>query len=172
MAPRFLLLLTSLAALSGCASLPIAGKDAESAKSREEAVAAFDRKRDAAQLAAARDRAAHGDVETAEKLLIPLIERNPDHPDARLLLADLWASQDRHTEAEQQLRLILQRDGKNAQAHYSLGLLLDITGRTEEAAHHFHRAVELAPDNTAYRLAVAAAKRPNSIAQGVALGDR
>ncbi|MBW3595739.1 MAG: hypothetical protein KY475_00525 [Planctomycetes bacterium] len=40
-------------------------------------------------------------------------------------------------------------------------MLLDITGRNEEAVRHFHRALELAPDNDAYRLIHAAASVAN-----------
>lgn len=138
---------------------------------REEAILAFERKRDDAQLAAARDQAEQGNVETAEKILTTIIDRNPNHAAARLLLADLWASQDRTEEAERQLRLLLERDPQNSPAHHALGLLLDVAERTDEAARHFRRAAELAPDNETFRLSHEAARQPSSTAK-IAHTDR
>ena len=162
---RLLGLATVAGLLAGCAAFPVgpSGKaDVKEDLGRQEAVAAFERRRDEAQFAAARDRLEQGDVEAAEKLLAALVERSPAYADARLLLADLWVAQERTEEAEEQLRLILQSDAAHAQAHHSLGLLLDVTGRSEEAAGHFRRALELAPDNEVYRLSCQSQTEPGA----------
>ncbi len=53
--------------------------------------------------------------------------------------------EDRPREAEQRLRRLLARDGKSAEAHLVLGLLLNEDGRFDEAAASFERALALAP---------------------------
>jgi predicted Zn-dependent protease len=134
--------------LVGCASLtqppasPATAKRVASkpVKPREEQIAAFDRKRDEAQLAAARDRANQGDFMEAEELLAPLVKRSPELTEARLLLADVYLALDRPTAAEEQLRAVLDRHPDHAAAHYALGLLHDVAGRETEAAEHFRRA--------------------------------
>jgi len=53
--------------------------------------------------------------------------------------------EDRPREAEQRLRRLLARDGKSAEAHLVLGLLLNEDGRFDEAATSFERSLALAP---------------------------
>jgi tetratricopeptide (TPR) repeat protein len=53
--------------------------------------------------------------------------------------------EDRPREAEQRLRRLIARDGKSAEAHLILGLLLNEDGRFEEAAASFERSLALAP---------------------------
>ncbi len=146
--------------LAGCAAITTPAATIQEAKRDaylEKEGSAIEQKRDDAQMAAARDRADQGDVDAAEKLLEALLERNPNHTDARLLLADLWVAQNRTAQAEEQLRRVLKNHPENARAHFSLGLLCEVSERNDEAAEHFRQALELAPDDATYRLSAAPA---------------
>jgi Tfp pilus assembly protein PilF len=115
-----------------------------------DAVRSFEERRDAAQLGAALDRWKQGDIATAEASLAAIIRRRPDCNDARMRLAEiLWSHND--ASAEPHLRAVLQTEPNRAEAHHALGLLLDGTGRAEEARHHLSKAAELEPENEIYR---------------------
>jgi len=147
-----------LACLAGCtaidkqlASLPddVAPVRAER---EEEVVQDFERTRDTALYQAALARWRAGDSVASESLLMRLLQRNDQHREARLLLADLYVATNKPNAAEEQLRLLIRRMPNDAQVHHSLGLLLESTGRTEEAVTHLQKAAELAPDNELYAL--------------------
>src|SRR5439155_2083716 len=115
-----------------------------------QAVHEFEQRRDAAQLSAALDRWKQGDAATAEAMLIAIIRRRPESYDARMRLAEiLWSRSD--IAAEPHLRAVLEAEPNRAEAHHALGLLLDGTGRSDEARQHLTKAEELEPDNEIYR---------------------
>jgi Tfp pilus assembly protein PilF len=115
-----------------------------------EAVRNFEERRDSAQLEAALDRWNQGDASRAEAMLAAIIKRRPDYADARLRLAEiLWSRSD--ADAEPHLRAVLQTQPDRAEAHHALGLVLDGTGRGDEARQHLTKAAELEPDNEVYR---------------------
>ena len=116
----------------------------------ESAVRDFEKRRDAAQLSAALDRWKQGDAAAAEAALTALIRRQPECNDARLRLAEiLWSRGD--VAAEPHLRAVIKAQQDRAEAHHALGLLLDGTGRSDEARLHLTKAAELEPDNEIYR---------------------
>jgi len=116
-----------------------------------EAVRAFEEHRDGAQLEAALDRFQQGDTQGAETRLAAIVARRPEHFDARLRLAELlWSPGD--PSAEGHLRAVLQAQPNRAEGHHALGLILDATGRGDEAGQHFTQAAALEPDNEVYRL--------------------
>jgi Flp pilus assembly protein TadD len=116
-----------------------------------EAVQAFEQHRDSAQLEAALDRWKQGDVTRAEAMIGSIVRRRPDFADAQLRLAEiLWSHGD--SSAEGPLRAVLQMQPDRPEAHHALGLVLDGTGRSEEARQHLLKAAELEPDNEVYRL--------------------
>lgn len=117
---------------------------------RQELVEAFEHKRLAAEFDAAIARSRQGDDEACEILLLRVLERNPNHHDARLLLADLMVATDRIAEAEGQLRQITDCDPSHAVAHYQLALLLEMQGRHNQAMPLMERAVQLAPHDPLY----------------------
>jgi Flp pilus assembly protein TadD len=117
----------------------------------KEAVRSFEERRDAAQLEAALDRWKQGDVQRAEAMLSALVSRRPDYANARMLLAEiLWSGND--PAAEEHLRAVLEVSAERADAHHALGLVLDGTGRSEEARQHLSKAAELEPQNEVYRV--------------------
>jgi tetratricopeptide (TPR) repeat protein len=88
---------------------------------------------------------------------LELLRRNPDHREARLMLADLYVSTNKPAAAEKHLRLLLENDD-DARAHHALGLLLEISGKSTEALTHFQRAQTLEPGNELYAASYAAAQ--------------
>lgn len=125
----------------------------QSAVVRDAVVRDFEQRRDAAQLAAALDRWQQGDPAAARAMLMSLVERRPDHFEARLRLGELLWSEGDGPAAEDQLRAALALRPEAAEAHHALGLVLWGTGRQAEGRHHLEKAAALAPDNEAYRLA-------------------
>jgi predicted Zn-dependent protease len=118
-----------------------------------EAIRNFEEQRDAAQYQAALDRCRQGDAARAETLFAALSARRPDFVEARLRLAEiLWSRGDASAEAH--FRTVLTAEPSRAEAHHSLGLLLDATGRGDEARNHFSEAAKLEPDNEIYRATV------------------
>ena len=148
--------LVSLGALfmTGCAGWKQTLQPTAATATREErakeAVQDFEERRDAAQLEAAVDRWKQADVGRAEAMLSAIVNRRPDYVEARVLLAEvLWSRND--ASAEQHLRAVLELQPNRADAHHSLGLVLDGTGRAEEARQHLSKAAELEPGNDVYR---------------------
>jgi Flp pilus assembly protein TadD len=84
-------------------------------------------------------------------MLTAIVNRRPDYAEARVLLAEvLWSHGDES--AEQHLRAVLETNAGRADAHHALGLVLDGTGRSEEARQHLSKAAELEPENEVYRV--------------------
>lgn len=156
-----LLLLTFFAAAcSGCASLaerqatrqPAAPETKESFEGRKyDAVASFERKRDAAQVQAAVNCWERGEIQKSEAMLNAILQRNPRDVIARFRLAEILTSQNEAAAAESQLRECLKLAPDSAELHHALGLLLsEFPGREQEASSFLSRACELEPDNEAY----------------------
>ena len=100
-------------------------------RAAESAVRDFEKRRDAAQLSAALDRWKQGDAPPLRRLWLRSFRRRPECVDARLRLAEiLWSRSD--IAAEPHLRAVLKAEPTRAE-HHALGLLLDGTGRADEA---------------------------------------
>lgn len=113
----------------------------------------FEQQRDAMQLQAAIDRFNQGDLAGCESRLVKLVERRPDFAEARLRLAEVAWSRGDAAAAEQHYQAVLSARSDSAEAHHGLGMLLTAVGRFGEANPHLRRAIELDPQNEAYRLA-------------------
>ena len=143
-----------MSAAAGCAGWKQKVQKPELSADREgrtaDAVRDFEERRDGAQLSAALDRWKQGDAASAEVALGAIIRRRPECHDARVRLAEiLWSRGD--VAAEPHLRAVLEAQPNRAEAHHALGLLLDGTGRSDEARQHLTKAAELEPDNEIYR---------------------
>jgi Tfp pilus assembly protein PilF len=159
------ILLLSVAALlpwvgAGCSTLQAWKQSAEAEdvskirqQRRKDAQGDFERRRTRAQLLAAQEHAERGDPESAEQMLLGLIERDPTQVDARAQLAELYWAHDQWPEAERQLREALKHAPERADLHHSLGLVLDAADNSSAAQEHLAKAVELEPANPLYRLA-------------------
>ena len=152
--------------LSGCASLPVkspTGEDvAPKRKERQhQVINDFASRRDKAQLKAALARWNEGDEEGCKASLKQLLVRNPQNKEAGLAIADLFIHQNYLVAAEQQLR-IMATSLDDAQVHHSLGLILETTGRRNEAVARFQRAFALNPENELFALSLEAAIQPTA----------
>jgi tetratricopeptide (TPR) repeat protein len=110
----------------------------------------FDRQRDDAQFEAAASSWERGDVEGCRKILEQLLERNPNHRRARLLLADLYLFNGQTDRSAAELNKALIADPKDAMAHHSLAQVLDACGQRDEAMAQYKMAAQLDPNNQVY----------------------
>jgi tetratricopeptide (TPR) repeat protein len=162
------------ALLSGCATLrqmnsPEEDVDVQAQKRRQETVKAFESQRDYAQMEAALSRWKSGDVKGCREGLEKLLARNPQHHEAQLLLADLMLSEQQPEAAVAQLKQTLTDDPSNARAQHTMGLVLEASGKTDEALVYFQRAAELEPKNELYALSYKTAQDASRLeAQGPA----
>ena len=143
------------AMLAGCATIQSSIPKAEdiSGKRRERSEAAlrrFDETRDRAEFEAAQAHWSQGDADRCRESLEELLERNPDHLDARLLLAELLLDDNRPEEALRYLQPATEAHADDAQVQYIMGLVLDSTGQRDAALAHYERAARLEPDNEVY----------------------
>jgi len=148
---------TLVAALAGCAGLHLAEPPIEDANitaprddRQQEMVEDFERRRDLAQYQSAVASWERGDVAGCEALLLSLLARNPNNREARLLLVELYMERQDVAAAEQQLQTLLDENPDDAQTHHAMGLMLEATGRVQEAMVYFRQATQLAPNNRFY----------------------
>jgi Tfp pilus assembly protein PilF len=142
---------------AGCASwreaaAPTASDAASRDQRRAEVIQSFEEQRDRAQLAAAVDRWQQGDIAGCESRVRGILVRRPTDVDAHVLLAELAFSCHNPAEAEAEYRTALELAPQRAAVHHALALVLDATGRHQEAGVHFARAAEIEPANDLYRL--------------------
>lgn len=153
------------ALLAGCAAPRLPGPwqtDFARLKQQraEQAVREFEQYRDFAEYQAALHRWEQGDAQTCSEQIGKLLQRNPDHCPARLLLAEVYLVQQREAEALAEVQRVLEAEPRNAEAHHLMGLVLDAQGRFAEAQQHYRRAAELEPTEDRYRLAYTLALPP------------
>jgi len=153
------LLLLVLAATSvcvlGCAALgkrePVIDDVAPEREARKQAaVQRFERKRAAAEISAARMRFQQGDLATSLSILERVLQRIPDHREAKLLSAEVQLATGNADEAGRTLQSILRDDADDAPAHHNLAMVLESRGELAAALSHARRAVELEPSNSLY----------------------
>lgn len=135
---------------SGCATLPalkreLAAQPPRRTERKEQAVAAFEAQRNAAQLEAALNRFAEGNEAACYQQLVLLVERNPQFADARLQLAELHLHRGQLAEAESQIRAALALASDRAEFHDCLARVLEQGARGDQAARHFQMAAAIEP---------------------------
>lgn len=81
-----------------------------------------------------------GDYQTAHRLLVDVVEAEPAHQASRLLLARAYYHSAALRRAEEQLRLIVERDPTEAYACLMLGRTLQRLGRRDEAKPYLRMA--------------------------------
>ncbi len=144
---------------AGCASNPMKKPEAAIAnvtpirKGRaEEAIAEFERRRDQAQFTAALARWREGDIDECHIALDEIIQRNPEHTQARLLLSELLLAEKQPRLALEQVERVLEREPRNASAVHTAGLAYEAIGEDNVAREHFRLATELEPENEIFLL--------------------
>jgi tetratricopeptide (TPR) repeat protein len=150
-APCILLLL--LVATTGCAALGINSPgcfNSERKKRDAEVARRLTNQRDYAEFEAALACWNQQDVRGCREHLEPLLERNADHRDARLLMADVLVAEKQPKKALELVRHVLKAHPDDADAQYAMALLLDSTRHSAEALPYYDRATQLAPENEVY----------------------
>jgi tetratricopeptide (TPR) repeat protein len=89
------------------------------------------------------------EADEARKALKTLkaVELDPESPQSLYDLGVLYASQKKLPEAEEKLKQVVEKDGKNVAARTMLGVVLQSQGRIEDANRHYRRALEIDPKN-------------------------
>jgi Tfp pilus assembly protein PilF len=154
---------------AGCAATKAFGPPeddvhAQRVKRDAETTRRFSSHRDMAEFEAAMDRWNQQDVKGCRDQLDRLLARNPDHRDARLLMADVLVARRQPHEALSQVRQALKAHPTDPDVQYAMGLMLDANGQGGEALSYYERAAKAEPSNEAYamsyRTAREAAARP------------
>ena len=165
------LLVAAATVCSGCASLPTMFSPQKAAQEtpqsyaerKRDAVAAFEKQRDKAQVQAAVSCWERGEVPKSLTMLETILQRNPADVTARLRLAEIYASQTDYAAAMEHLAECVRLAPDHAEAHHTLGMILsEVAGQQEQARIHLQRACELDPENELYRAAAQEASGTSS----------
>ncbi len=84
-----------------------------------------------------------GDPLGAARLLEPIVEAEPHNVSVRQLLARAYFQTAQLKRAEEQLRVIIERDPSDHYAHHVLGRTLERAGRFREALPHLRLAAAM-----------------------------
>lgn len=91
----------------------------------------------------------------AKQAAVPLLQRIlADHPDdlrSRVLYGTVLRDLGLYPQAERELTYAIAQDASRADAHAALGILLDLTGRHDDALAEHQLAARLAPGDASYR---------------------
>lgn len=158
------ILLPLLALGVGCAGMPApktmtqGSIEPQLKKRNEEATRLFEQQRDTAEFEAARARwVQQNDCQGCCEGLQKVLARNPKHREARLLLAELFLSQENRQAAIEQAKVALDLYPNDGQTQYTMGLCLEADGKTSEALSYYERATQMDPQceifAAAYRMA-------------------
>ncbi|MBI3467379.1 MAG: tetratricopeptide repeat protein [Planctomycetes bacterium] len=156
---RLVIFACVVAAAPGCAGHRVFQSAEEPDRDRrarqEAAVRHFEEQRDQAQLHSAMNDWQQGNVSRCRRSLQLIIARNPEHRQARLLLAELHLYEH---QPEQALDILLadgagdqegglEADEQDAAWQHTLGLAYEALGDGAQACDCYRRAAELQPDN-------------------------
>jgi Tfp pilus assembly protein PilF len=154
-------------ALVGCAALRSPQSRArdvhpQQQERKHEAIEDYERRRNQAELQAARTRAEQGDLSGCATAVENVLRRDPNNRDARLLMADVHLGRENTAAAEKLLRELVTENPGEPQAQHALALLLESTGRAAEARPLFQKAAAEAPDNPLYAASYKSSDDANS----------
>jgi tetratricopeptide (TPR) repeat protein len=139
----------------GCATFEISGVQSEglsdqSRQRNKEVTREFEQNRDFAEFQAAWACWKRNDTNGCEESLQRLLQRNPDHCDGRLLMADVCMEQNRPQAALEQVEHAVRKHPDDAGAKYAMALLLDSIGKTETALAYYEQAAVAEPKNKVF----------------------
>ncbi len=98
------------------------------------------------------------DPKGCREALEKLLARNPQHRDARLLMAELLLAEDDPQGAYEHAKAALDAYPNDAQVQYTMALTLDASGRTSDALAYYERATKMDPQNEAFAAAYQTAR--------------
>ena len=136
---------TNLEALNGLVRLDISDRKPEIARGRVEQRLAKMSKSPGVALLAARVYGASGDLPRAEAMLKKVIELDPAHLEAYVLLGQLYASQSRLAEARASFEALLKTQPNSVPVNTVIGVLYSVEGNRAEARKRFERVLQIDP---------------------------
>lgn len=95
-----------------------------------------------------------GDPTAAARLLEPIVEAEPGNASVRQLLARAYFQSAQLGRAEEQLRVLVERDPSDHYAHHVLGRTLERLNRPSDALRHLRIAAAMHAGNDDYRTAL------------------
>jgi tetratricopeptide (TPR) repeat protein len=109
------------------------------------------------------------DAATSEKLLITMIEKDPDVPEVHMILGQAYAQQQDYSSARREFARALELNPKLPEAHYQMGLTFVLEGNLPDAEQQFRQELELTPQDAPAKSQLAAVlvgqgKQPEGIA--------
>ena len=99
----------------------------------------------ASPLSAAQAKISHGQLEEAEKDLWNLLSRDPNQPQALVLLGVIRGRQKRYAEAEALFRRTLELDPRSAPAHRNLATALLAENKQDQAIEQYEQLLDIDP---------------------------
>ena len=143
----------------GCNSLPtipqgLTDPGKEQREKKQEIAEAVERRRSEAMIKAARARLQDQDFSGSRELINNVLERSPDNQLALFLLAEIAVSENLMDEALSIYRHAITISPENAELQHNLAIILELTGRPNEARIHFEEASHLAPNNQLYQMSL------------------
>lgn len=153
-------------AATGCASLkmptaPVADVTPKRKERTREALETYERRRETAQFQAALDAWNQSDYDHCQELLTQLLQQNPAHREATLLLAELFQHIGRPADAVAVLKQSLNHHPHDAALLHAIGLSLDLDGDTDSALAYFKQAATIEPENEVFTASYNAALQPD-----------
>jgi Flp pilus assembly protein TadD len=97
-----------------------------------------------------RELVARSDWQTAFAYADDMHRTHPDDAEVLVLRGTIYRERGLHGEAEADLSEAVRLDDRSAEAHAALGILYDITRRSQQAEPQHRQAVRLAPANAGY----------------------
>ena len=150
-------------ALAGCANWatfkpPVADVKPQREKRAQDVAKRYEQHRDAAQYGAAVACWNQGNSQGCRELLEKVLDRNPEHRESGLLMAELLLLDGDIAHARGQINDLAAHYPDDAEVLHSQGLVEAAAGDDASAAHHFERACKLAPDNPIFAASFEAAQ--------------
>ena len=106
-------------------------------------------------VSAAKDMMAAGQTTGAIDALHAALELAPQYGEARIMLGDALASENKLPEATEVYEAVLADNSDQPMAHAHLGNVLAAQGRLQEAVLHFRRALEIDSESASWHLQLA-----------------
>jgi len=141
----------------GCSNLQLPDQTTETITQKrkrrsEETVRSFETQRNSAEYQAALGHWHQNNPRACEEMLGRLLKRNPQHRDARTLLAEIRLAQNRPAEAFEHVERALRDHPEDAQIRHTAGRVLDAAGYPVGALAYYERATRMEPTDESYAL--------------------
>jgi tetratricopeptide (TPR) repeat protein len=109
------------------------------------------------------------DAAASEKLLLTMLEKDPNVPEVHTILGQAYAQQQDYSSARREFARALELNPKLPEAHYQMGLTFVLEGKLPDAEQQFRQELELTPQDAPAKSQLASVllgqgKQPEGIA--------